>query len=67
VCTALCDVAAAVSSELSLRQRQRDAEAKKNAQGPAGRKRLADLEAKCGESQTKKAVLDEMMKKTLDT
>jgi len=67
VCTALCDVAAAVSSELSLRQRQRDAEAKKDAQGPAGKKRLADLQAKCEESQRKKAQLDEMLHKTLDT
>jgi len=67
VCTALCDVAAAISSELSLKQRQRDAEAKKGAQGPTAKKRLADLEAKCKESQTKKELLDEMLTKTLDT
>lgn len=66
VCSALCDIAAGVASELSLTQRQKDAEAKKGAQGPAGKKRLAELEAKVKECKDKKKLLHNYMQETFD-
>jgi len=66
ICSALCDIAAGVASELSLTQRQKDAEAKKGAQGPAGKKRLAELEAKVKEAKEKKKMLHSYMQETFD-
>ena len=58
VCSALCDVAAKVSSELSLKQRQRDAEEKKGGKGPAAKKKLASLAADVKASHEKKTLLE---------
>ena len=66
IASALCDVAAEVGSDLSLRKRQKDVEAKKGGQGPAAQKRLKGLEAKVREALDKKEALDAMLKDTVD-
>ena len=64
--SALCDVAAGVSKDLSLKQRQREAEAKKAATGVAAQKRLKDAEAKVKEAHERKVRLEEYMQETFD-
>lgn len=64
--TALCDVAAGVSSDLSLKQRQKDAEAKKGGQSAAAQKKLKELEAKVKDARQKKERLEEYMQETFD-
>ena len=49
-----------------MTQRQKDAEAKKGAQGPAGKKRLAELETRVKESKEKKKMLHSYMQETFD-
>ena len=66
IVSALCDVAGSVSADLSLRQRQRDAEAKKGGQGPAAQKKLKELEGKVKEARSKKQALDESLQETFD-
>lgn len=64
--SALCDVAAGVSKDLSLKQRQREAEARKGATGAAARKRLKEAEAKVKDAHEKKTRLEEYMQETFD-
>jgi cohesin complex subunit SA-1/2 len=64
--TALCDVAAGVSSDLSLKQRQKDAEVKKGGQSAAAQKKLKELEAKVKDARQKKERLEEYMQETFD-
>ena len=59
--SALCDIAGTVSEDLSLRQRQKEAEVKKGGQGPAAQKRVKDLESKVREALQKKQRLEEYM------
>ena len=66
IASALCDVAAEVGNDLSLRKRQKDAEAKKGGQGPASQKKLKGLEGKVKNALEKKEVLDAMLKDTVD-
>ncbi len=64
--SALCDVAAGVSKDLSLKQRQREAEARKGATGAAAHKRLKEAEAKVKDAHEKKTRLEEYMQETFD-
>lgn len=64
--SALCDVAAGVSKNLGTRQRQKEAEQKKGANGAAGQKRLKDAGAKVKETHQKKTRLEEYMQETFD-
>lgn len=57
--SALCEAAASVSKELSIKQRQREAEAKKT--GSAAKKRLEDAEEKVKETHERKTKLEEYM------
>jgi cohesin complex subunit SA-1/2 len=62
--TALCDVAAGVSKDLSIKQRQREAEAKKG--GAAAQKRVKEAEAKVKEAHERKVKLEEYMTEIMD-
>ncbi|ODO10375.1 hypothetical protein I350_00970 [Cryptococcus amylolentus CBS 6273] len=64
--TALCDVAAQVSKDLSVKQRQRDAEVRKAGNGAAAQKRVKDAEEKVKEEQEKKATLEAIMNEVFD-
>ncbi|WVQ85787.1 hypothetical protein IAT38_007954 [Cryptococcus sp. DSM 104549] len=64
--SALCGVAATVSSDLSTKQRQRDAEVKKNGTSAAAQKRLKDAEAKVKEVHERKQRLEELMGEIFD-
>ena len=64
--TALCDVAAGVSKDLSLKQRQKEVEIKKGLHGAVGQKRLKDSEAKVKEAYDRKTRLEEYMQETFD-
>ncbi|WVQ70491.1 hypothetical protein IAR50_000010 [Cryptococcus sp. DSM 104548] len=64
--TALCDVAAQVSKDLSVKQRQRDAEVRKAGNGAAAQKRVKDAEEKVKEEQGKKATLEAIMNEVFD-
>lgn len=59
--TALCAVAATASNELSIKQRQKDAEVKKGGSGAAVKKRIKEAESKVKEAHTRKTVLEEYM------
>lgn len=59
--SALCEAAAAVSKELSIKQRQREAEAKKAGSNAAAKKRLEDAEQKVKETHERKTRLEEYM------
>ena len=59
-------MAAGVSSDLSLRQRQKDAEVKKGGQGPTAQKKVKDLTAKVNEARDKKERLEEYMQEIFD-
>jgi cohesin complex subunit SA-1/2 len=64
--SALCEVAAEVSKDLALRQRQRDAEAKKGTAGAAAQKRVKDAEKKVNEIRERKAALEGFMQDIFD-
>jgi len=64
--SSLCDVAATVSKELSIKQRQREAEAKKSSIGAAAQKRLKEAEARVKEAHKRKTRLEEYMQETFD-
>jgi cohesin complex subunit SA-1/2 len=60
IVTALCDVAADVSKDLSFKQRQKEAEAKK------GGKKVKEAENKVKEVQSRKKKLEEYMRGSVD-
>ncbi|GMK54854.1 hypothetical protein CspeluHIS016_0114400 [Cutaneotrichosporon spelunceum] len=62
--SALCDAAAQVNKDLSVKQRQKEAEVKKS--GPAAKKRAKDAEDKVKESHSYKVRLEEHMKEIFD-
>lgn len=62
--SALCDAADRVNHDLSVRQRQKEAEAKKS--GPAAKKRAKDAEDKVKETHAHKVRLEEHMKEIFD-
>ena len=64
--SALCDVAAGVSKDLSLKQRQREAEAKKSTTGPAAQRRLKEAETAVKQAHERKTRLEEYMLETFD-
>ncbi|WVR08439.1 hypothetical protein IAU60_005494 [Kwoniella sp. DSM 27419] len=64
--SALCDVAADVSKDLSLKQRQRDAEVKKAGTTAAAQKRVKDAEAKVKEAHERKQRCEESMQEVFD-
>ncbi|OCF34452.1 cohesin complex subunit SA-1/2 [Kwoniella heveanensis BCC8398] len=64
--TALCDVAATVSKDLSLKQRQKEAEIKKGGTTAAAQKRVKDAEVKVKEAHARKQQLEELMKEVFD-
>lgn len=64
--SALCDVAAGVSKDLSLKQRQKENEAKKSGSGAAYQKRLKDSEVRVKEAHERKVRLEEYMQENFD-
>ncbi|WVF68116.1 hypothetical protein IAT40_002879 [Kwoniella sp. CBS 6097] len=64
--TALCDVATTVSKDLSLKQRQKEAEIKKGGTTAAAQKRVKDAEVKVKEAHARKQQLEELMKDVFD-
>ncbi|BEI80426.1 hypothetical protein CcaverHIS002_0109550 [Cutaneotrichosporon cavernicola] len=62
--SALCDAAAQVNKDLSVKQRQKEAEAKKS--GQAAKKRAKNAENKVKESHAQKVRLEEHMKEIFD-
>ncbi|WWC92113.1 uncharacterized protein L201_007067 [Kwoniella dendrophila CBS 6074] len=64
--SALCDVASTVSKDLSLRQRQREAEIKKGGTTNAAQKRLKEAEEKVKEAQFRKDRLEEFFQEIFD-
>lgn len=66
ICSALCDVAVEVSKDLSLKQRQRDAESKKGGVTGQAKKKVAAMEEKVTESREKKEKLEEYMQEIFD-
>lgn len=64
IATELCDVAADVSKDLSLKQRQKETEAKKSGAGAAFQKRMKDAEMKVKEAHQRKTKLEEIMQDT---
>ena len=64
--SALCDVAGGVSKDLSIKQRQREAESKKGATGVGAQKRLKEAEARVKEAHQRKTRLEEYMTETFD-
>ncbi|WVQ95735.1 hypothetical protein IAU59_002834 [Kwoniella sp. CBS 9459] len=64
--TALCDVAATVSKDLSLKQRQKEAEIKKGGTTAAAQKRIKYAEVKVKEAHERKQQLEELMKEIFD-
>ena len=67
IVTELCNQAGDVSKELSLKQRQKDMEAKKGGTGQAYQKKLKDAENKVKEVHENKTRLEELMKESFDT
>ncbi|ORY35894.1 hypothetical protein BCR39DRAFT_512886 [Naematelia encephala] len=65
--SALCDVAANVTKDLSLAQRQRESEEKKGGVGAAAQKRLQDAEKRVKEAHERKVRLEEYMAQGFDT
>lgn len=66
ICSALCDVAVDVSKDLSLKQRQKDAESKKGGATAQAKKKVAGLEEKIKEVMQKKDKLQEYMDEIFD-
>jgi cohesin complex subunit SA-1/2 len=66
ITSALCEVAADVSKDLSMKQRQREAEAKKAGKTPAGLKRIKEAEKKVKEAHEMKVTLEGLMQETVD-
>jgi cohesin complex subunit SA-1/2 len=64
--SALCDVAANVSKDVSLAQRQRENEEKKGGVGAAYAKRIKDAENRIMEAQERKKTLEAFMEETFD-
>ncbi|WRT70504.1 uncharacterized protein IL334_007502 [Kwoniella shivajii] len=64
--SALCDVAASVSKDLSLKQRQKEAEVKKSGTSNAAQKRVKDAEEKVAEAQGRKQRVEEMFQEIFD-
>jgi cohesin complex subunit SA-1/2 len=64
IVTELCDVASTVSKDLSLKQRQKETEAKKSGAGPAFQKRMKDAETKVKEAHTRKTKIEGIMQDT---
>ncbi|WWC65419.1 uncharacterized protein I303_108037 [Kwoniella dejecticola CBS 10117] len=64
--SSLCDVASSVSKDLSLKQRQREAEIKKGGTSNAAQKRLKELEEKVKEAETRKVRLQEFFTEIFD-
>jgi cohesin complex subunit SA-1/2 len=62
--SALCDAAVLVSKDLSVKQRQKEAEAKKS--GAAAKKRSKDAEEKVKEAHAHKVRLEQHMKEIFD-
>lgn len=62
--SSLCDAAAQVTKDLSVKQRQKEAQAKKG--GAAAKKRTQDAEDKVKESHAHKVRLEEHMKEIFD-
>lgn len=67
VVSELCNQVSDVSKELSLKQRQKEMEAKKSGTGQAFQKRMKDAETKVKEVHEKKMRLEELMKESFDT
>lgn len=67
IVTELCTQASDVSKELSLKQRQKEMEAKKGGSGQAFQKRMKEAENKVKEVHEKKKRLEELMKENFDT
>lgn len=63
--SALCNVAAGVSKDLSIKQRQREGEAKKG-NNAAAQKRVKEAEARVTEAHQRKVRLEEYMKEIVD-
>lgn len=64
--SALCDVAADVSKDLSVKQRQRDAEVRKAGVTNAAQKRVKAAEDRVKEVQERKQTLEELMQEIFD-
>lgn len=64
VTSALSQVAATASNELSLKQRQKEAEAKKGGSTAAAKRRIAEAEEKVKEAHERKARIEEYMDET---
>lgn len=64
--SALCDVAADVSKDLSVKQRQRDAEIRKAGATNAAQKRMKAAEDRVKEVQERKQTLEELMQEIFD-
>lgn len=66
--SALCDVAESVNKDFTLKQRQREAEAKKTTGTAAQKKeRTREADKKVREAHEQKTLLEEMMQETMDT
>lgn len=66
ITSAICEVAADVSKDLSMKQRQREAEAKKAGSTAAGQKRVKEAEKKVKEAHEMKVTLERLMQETID-
>lgn len=64
--SALCEVAADVSKDLSMKQRQREAESKKAGSGTAGQKRVKEAEKKVKEAHAMKVLLEGLLEENVD-
>ncbi|EIW69874.1 hypothetical protein TREMEDRAFT_68341 [Tremella mesenterica DSM 1558] len=64
--SALCDVAAEVSKDLSLRQRQRETEEKKAGKNGVAQRKLKEAEEKVKEAHERKTTLEAFMKEIFD-
>lgn len=65
--SALCEAGSVVSKDLDLKQRQREAEAKKTTgDAKTRRERVKEAEKKVKEAHAQKMLLEEMMTDTLD-
>jgi cohesin complex subunit SA-1/2 len=60
LCSAICEIAAEVKKDLSIKQRQKEAEVKK------GSKKVKEAEKKVTESQTRLNRLEDYLKDTFD-
>ncbi|OCF78437.1 cohesin complex subunit SA-1/2 [Kwoniella mangroviensis CBS 8886] len=64
--SSMCDVASSVGKDLSLKQRQKEAEIKKGGTSNAAQKRLKELEEKVKEVQKRKERLHDMFQEIFD-